>query len=343
MSTNRDDQLTYGEEFAPQSDYIGDDIYPNYILGNTFGGDTGNINTTRDVVTETIDHKACRFECWVNNGVLYLAPGTVIIHTLGKDEDISSIYPLFEGGPLNNEGETASTTISQEQVWVVLVYGGDAPEVKLLTDEEKSTYVEDNGGVLYEIAYMDLATVNVITSFNQGVPVYSSQLEAKSIDQKICSEIYITVPENESGDSDDSNTGSSKDSAILPVNWSPTGFAALYCVESPDVRFDDTLVVERPKGARNWTQQTCGRFRSVLADDTLEVVSYTSDKPGRVGLTVNSDGVLSISTSLNPFTRPNRLVVRLTGIRRGFKGVRLEHKTQAEYTANEMRLSLDTK
>ena len=86
---------------------------------------------------------------------------------------------------------------------------------------------------------------------------------------------------------------------------------------------------------------TCGKFRSVLEHGSMEVVAYTSDKPVPVGFSIDGNGVLTIRTSYFPYNRPNRLVVKLAGIRRGFAGVKFEQKTQAEFDANEKRLTLD--
>ena len=83
------------------------------------------------------------------------------------------------------------------------------------------------------------------------------------------------------------------------------------------------------------------KYKSVCEPGTLDVISVTSDKPVAVGVSINNNADLSIKTSFFPWRRPTRLVVKISGIRRGFNNVRFEEKNQKEFDANERRLTLD--
>jgi len=349
MSTTDSDDLTIGNEHSPIDDIFGNDVFPTYITNENGGGlGDGGGYENRETEQEDLLDNPCRFECHVTDGELIVREGSLTAGSPGKCQQFTTIYPTLGGTPIGPTGENiVSMSISAEQKHVVLWFctAGDA-KILALTADELSSYVDDNCGFLFRIADLELSSVPVITGYSGLTPNYSSQIEAEEVKQLICSDIVITsLPEcdedsdsGDSGDSDDS--GSSKDSAIVPVNWTKTGFASLYCVESPDVRFEDTVVVNRPKWKRKWTVRTCGRFKSVVSDGTLEVVSYTADKPSPVGFTINDEGYLECETTYNPFTRPDRIVVRLTGIRRGFLGVRFESRTKMEFEANERRLDL---
>lgn len=130
-------------------------------------------------------------------------------------------------------------------------------------------------------------------------------------------------------------SGSGKSTAIVKAPWSKEGYVALYCVEAPDVRFEDVAIIERPKGVRKWKKQTCRRFMKVCSTGTLEVIGYSTDKPYPVAFSIDDQGILEIKTSIFPWQRPNRIVVKISGIRDGFKGIRLEEKNEDYYIANE--------
>ena len=362
MSTADPNHFKKGLEHTPEVGYLPDETYPNYLLGHDGGNgtvDTGlaDDNYDRDYGDEYLHP----FEVLVTDGKLYVAPGTYSIREFGPKGDVlEPTYPLLDGGgaigPLGEDG-LVSTSVDPDHTRVVLeVPCGGVGGVKVWTDEEYDEYIDNEEGFLVVIATLEIDTQNIVTSFTQdGVPLTTSQIEAIEITQLVHSDIFVNLEilcDSDSGDSggsgsggsggsDDGDSGTSKDSAIVPVNWTKTGFTALYCVEAPDVRFEDTIVVERPKWARNWSVNTCGKFRSVLEDGSMEVVSYTTDKPVPVGFSIDERGVLYVRTSYLPFNRPNRLVVKLAGIRRGFAGVKFEQKTQAEFDANEKRLTLD--
>lgn len=364
MSTGEQNHNTKGVNHTPEQGYLPGETFPNYQLGH----DGGNASYTTGLNDEPYDRDyedayMHPFEVSVTDGKLYVAPGTVEIGTFDpKGGVLLPQYPTLGGepiGPLGDDG-LVSIGVSADTTRLVLKRPCDNQiEIFAWTEEDYNQYIEDGQGFLVVIAQLEISSEQVVTGYNaQGQPQTTNQIEASEITQLVHSDVFINIDVECDSDSDSDSpsggsgspsggsggsggSGSSKDSAIVPVNWTKTGYTALYCVEAPDVRFEDTIVVERPKWARNWSVNTCGRFRSVLEDGSMEVVAYTADKPVPVGFSIDEQGVLTVRTSYFPFHRPNRLVVKLAGIRRGFAGVKFEEKTQAEFDANEKRLTLD--
>jgi hypothetical protein len=138
-------------------------------------------------------------------------------------------------------------------------------------------------------------------------------------------------------------SGSGKSTAIVKAHWSKKGYVALYCVESPEVRFEDVVEIERPKGKRTWTIQTCPRFKATCAQGSLNVVGYSTDKQCSLGFSIDEDARLTIKSSILPWKRPNKIVVKISGIRAGFRGIRMQEKTKEQYLGNEEFLNLASK
>src|SRR5690606_4515784 len=119
---------------------------------------------------------------------------------------------------------------------------------------------------------------------------------------------------SDSSGSSGSGSGSDKSTAIVPVDWSPTGYTALFALEAPEVRFDD-VVIAREITARETRVPIDPRFVSVCAAGTIEVCGAQPDQPVAVGARVEGSEV--VVTLPRARKRPLRVVVRLTGIRRG--------------------------
>ncbi len=129
-----------------------------------------------------------------------------------------------------------------------------------------------------------------------------------------------------------SSSGASKSTAIVPVSWSPTGFTALFVLESPEVRFDDVLTVVTP--AVDTVIPIDERFVSVCEPNSIEVCGVAVDVPLAVGARVHGDSIHLRFATQCPDLRA-RVVVRLSGIRRGYAGVRFPPRTRAQFEANE--------
>lgn len=127
-------------------------------------------------------------------------------------------------------------------------------------------------------------------------------------------------------------SGSDKSSAIVPASWSPTGYVALFIHEMPEVRFDDVMVVAMPQHDQEIAIDR--RFVLVCEPGTIEVCGVVADKPAIVGARAHGDRIRIEFASQHP-QHAVRLVLRLTGIRRGFAGKRFPARTREQFEANE--------
>jgi hypothetical protein len=113
--------------------------------------------------------------------------------------------------------------------------------------------------------------------------------------------------------------------AIVPCEGE---YVALFCVESPDVRFED--VVRVPITGSITTKTIDPRFIEVCAPGTIDVISVTSPLPSLVGVAVDRDQlIIRIQGEL-----PKHVIVTLSGIRAGHRGFRFPRKTRDQMLRN---------
>lgn len=133
------------------------------------------------------------------------------------------------------------------------------------------------------------------------------------------------------GSSGGGGGGSSKSAAIVPASWTPGGYVALYVEEAPQVRFNDVLtagVVEKET-----LIPIDPHYIEVCEPGSLLVDGCVPDEPVAIGAKVVGENV-RIRLSRKP-KKPIGVVIRLTGIRKGFRGLRFTPKTKAQFVANE--------
>ncbi len=133
-----------------------------------------------------------------------------------------------------------------------------------------------------------------------------------------------------------SDSESDKSTAIVPAPWLPSGYTALFCLESPEVRFDDVVTFELWK--RTEMRLIDHRFVKVCEPGTIRVCGFSVDQPLRVGILPPAGESLWFRLSWGWFERPAwpvRVTVRLTGIRKGFRGKRFPVRTREQFEANE--------
>ncbi|HOA51052.1 MAG TPA: hypothetical protein PKI05_02270 [Thermogutta sp.] len=130
----------------------------------------------------------------------------------------------------------------------------------------------------------------------------------------------------------DWSAGSDKSTAIVPASFSPTGYAALFIHEMPEVRFDDVMVVKVPMEDQEIAIDP--RFIEVCHKGTIEVCGIVPEKPILVGARAVGDKIRLSFAEQDP-KHAVRLVLRLTGIRRGFAGKRFPRRTREQFLANE--------
>ena len=124
-------------------------------------------------------------------------------------------------------------------------------------------------------------------------------------------------------------SGSSKGTAIVPASWSPTGYTALFVEESPEVRFDDVLTAT--VFADDVLIPIDPKYLEVCAAGTVQVCGYATDVPVLIGAKVEGDFV---RVKMQPEQKVE-IVLRVTGLRKGFKGHRFPDRTQAQFESNE--------
>lgn len=134
-----------------------------------------------------------------------------------------------------------------------------------------------------------------------------------------------------SSGSDGSDNGTDKSTAIVPASWSSTGYTALFVEECPEVRFDDVITVETVQ--RDGTVAIDPKYLEVCEPGSIEVCGTSCDIPLSVGARVESGGVrLRFAEQRD---QPVRIVIRLTGIRKGFRGHRFPDRTRKQFEQNE--------
>jgi hypothetical protein len=135
------------------------------------------------------------------------------------------------------------------------------------------------------------------------------------------------------GGSFGSDSGSDKSTAIVPAAWSPTGYTALFTDESPEVVFHDTVKVQmKPLGRRITRVKIDPRFLSVCEAGNVWASGYSCDSVQGMSVRVVGDEVVIRRSWLNC---ASEVIVTLTGVRRGFRGLRFPNRTREQFVANE--------
>ena len=113
--------------------------------------------------------------------------------------------------------------------------------------------------------------------------------------------------------------------AIVPCQ---RDFVALFCVESPEVRFED--VVRVPVTGPVTRTAIDPRFIEVCEPGSIDVISVTSPLPALVGAAVEGpEIVVRVAGDLPPY-----VVVTLSGIRSGSRNIRFPRKTRDQMQRN---------
>lgn len=134
------------------------------------------------------------------------------------------------------------------------------------------------------------------------------------------------------GGSMGSGGGSGKSSAIVPASWTAAGYTALFVAECPEVRFDDILVAHVANADAYLPIDK--HFLEVCESNSVQVCGCVPDLPVLIGAVVEGSQVHVRIAKADP-NQPVRVVIRLTGIRRGFGGLRFPNRTKTQFEANE--------
>jgi hypothetical protein len=102
--------------------------------------------------------------------------------------------------------------------------------------------------------------------------------------------------------------------------------------ECPEVRFDDVMVVKLANADTYLSIDQ--KFLEVCEADSVQVCGCTSDIPVLIGAVVEGSRVRVRTEKADP-NQIVQVVIRLTGIRKGFRGLRFPNRTKAQFEANE--------
>ena len=100
----------------------------------------------------------------------------------------------------------------------------------------------------------------------------------------------------------------------------------------PEIRFDDVMVASIPQ--TNTCLSVDSKYLAVCAAGTVQVCGCVPDAPVLVGAVVDGDKI-RVQFADQRAESQVKLVLRLTGIRKGFVGHRLPDRTREQFEANE--------
>ena len=97
----------------------------------------------------------------------------------------------------------------------------------------------------------------------------------------------------------------------------------------PDVRFDEIVVINT-YGQKELSVELDANYVHVCERDTIEPISYTTSEPCVCGLNVEGSELKVVFQD----NVPNKIRVKLTGLRKHFSHKRFEKFTREEMIAN---------
>ena len=271
------------------------------------------------------------------DGRLYVVPGTTAL----AEEDEKVLRPVISeiaGEPLDAVPPPSLPIGSgRQELWIdfdeeesslVLVQAGNDPPdegcVQILLAEWTGSGRRVSDFIQHRTGHIELIQGDSCSSS-------SSNSSSESSDSSSESEESDSSSESEEDESD-SEGGSDKSTAIVPSSWNEA-YTALFIAEMPTVRFDDIVDLKLPKFApRRFFASVDPKFLEVCEEGTIEVVGYSSDHVGGVGFQVREG---KIHVKLPWFNRPRKIVIRLSGIRKGFAHLRFPDRTREQFLANE--------
>jgi len=124
-------------------------------------------------------------------------------------------------------------------------------------------------------------------------------------------------------------TGPTGDKYAIVEAFDKNSYIALACVEMPEVRFDEIMVI-KPNKRKQLITPIDYNYIYVCEPDSIEPISYTTSEPCICGLNVKGHN-LHISFEQNV---PDVIRVKLSGIRKGRLNKRFERFTYEQMMAN---------
>ncbi|NKB52572.1 MAG: hypothetical protein GKR97_10150 [Rhizobiaceae bacterium] len=123
-----------------------------------------------------------------------------------------------------------------------------------------------------------------------------------------------------------------KSAIVKSVDPDPDAYVAVYCDESPEVRFNDVLTIDNISEHEIETK-LCAEYVHSCEEDTIKVIGHAASDPCLVGFVVDGDSLLLKFAHAMPL--PESVNVHLSGIRKGFDGKRHQPKTLEQAKQND--------
>lgn len=123
-----------------------------------------------------------------------------------------------------------------------------------------------------------------------------------------------------------------KSAIVKSVDPDPDAYVAVYCDESPEVRFNDVLTIDNISEHEIETK-LCAEYVHSCEKNTIKVIGHAASDPCLVGFTVDGDSLLLKFAHAMPL--PESVNVHLSGIRKGFDGKRHQKKTLEQAKQND--------
>ena len=112
----------------------------------------------------------------------------------------------------------------------------------------------------------------------------------------------------------------------------PDSYEALYCTESPEVRFEDVVTIHPPENCLDFRHKFDPEFLHACEPDSIKAVGHTMSTPAIVGIVIEGGEIKLEFSKLLPV--PKEVVVHLMGIRAGHEGKRFATKTREQSDRN---------
>lgn len=247
-------------------------------------------------------------------------PQIVIPSNLSQLENRYKFYELNWRGDVYLYWETDS----EGYVTLCEIVGPDTPPIQGLPNDDGGKFWVKIGSVDPTDAGYAIANLEQdISSDVYWITAFGEQLEEGS----------TSGSSSDSTSDSISESGSDKSTAIVSMPWHRKGYGALFTMESNEVLFEfvlrDIEITEHDQMV-----PIDDRFLHVCAPNTMCVTGVAHNKGLAVGTEV-IDKYVRVRSSWIPFLRPDRVTLKLTGVRRGFTGVDMPERSRAQFEANE--------
>jgi len=115
--------------------------------------------------------------------------------------------------------------------------------------------------------------------------------------------------------------------AVVPSIYND--FVELYCVEAPEVRFEDVVSV-KTDGNLTLEHEIDPEFVFVCEPNSIKAVGHTTTEPALCGIKIKDNKIIiTFSGSI-----PEEITIKLSGLRKGHLETRFGKRSEAEMLHN---------